>query len=391
MVTQDTRSAAAGTRPEATGPEGTGAQGAQLKVRIVRVSVAGAATLVGAAAGALGLVWVLYERVLPFSGVLGFWLCWYVAFVLLYAAMAGMQWDRRDVVNKVTTVALATGGAIVLALVLGTDLYTLVRGAAAVFHLNFWYQSMAFAGPTSPLDIGGAAHAAVGTLMQIAIGTALSVPLAVATAVFLAEVGGALARPVRIIVEAMTALPDIIAGLFVYALFVLTLGLQKSGLAAALAIAVTMLPIIARASEVVLRLVPGTLREASYALGSSQWRTVWNVVLPTARPGLATAVVLGMARGIGETAPVLIVAGFTKEFNFNPVSGPMVSLPLYIWNYVHIEGVNPPYVARGFGAGVVLVLIVLGLFTLARKLGGTAPGELTKRQRRQLARQGDKV
>ena len=388
MVTQDTRSAAAGTRPEATGPEGTGAQGAQLKVRIVRVSVAGAATLVGAAAGALGLVWVLYERVLPFSGVLGFWLCWYVAFVLLYAAMAGMQWDRRDVVNKVTTVALATGGAIVLALVLGTDLYTLVRGAAAVFHLNFWYQSMAFAGPTSPLDIGGAAHAAVGTLMQIAIGTALSVPLAVATAVFLAEVGGALARPVRIIVEAMTALPDIIAGLFIYALFILTLGMQKSGLAAALAIAVTMLPIIARASEVVLRLVPGTLREASYALGSSQWRTVWNVVLATARPGLATAIVLGMARGIGETAPVLIVAGFSKEFNFNPVSGPMVSLPLYIWNYVHIEGVNAQYVARGFGAGVVLVLVVLGLFTLARKLGGTAPGELTKRQRRQLAREG---
>ena len=398
MVTQDARSMAAGT---STGPErtatpgtaspGTGTQDAERKVRIVRVSPEGIATLFGAALGALGLIWVLYERVLPFTGVLGFWVCWYVAFMLLYAAMAWMQWDRRDVVNKVTTVALATGGAIVLALVLGTDLYTLVRGAAAVFHLNFWYQSMAFAGPTSPLDIGGAAHAAVGTLMQIAIGTALSVPLAVATAVFLAEVGGALARPVRIIVEAMTALPDIIAGLFVYALFVLTLGLQKSGLAAAQAIAVTMLPIIARASEVVLRLVPGTLREASYALGSSQWRTVWNVVLATARPGLATAIVLGMARGIGETAPVLIVAGFSKEFNFNPVSGPMVSLPLYIWNYVHIEGVNPPYVARGFGAGVVLVLIVLGLFTLARKLGGTAPGELTKRQRRQLARQGDKV
>ena len=115
------------------------------------------------------------------------------------------------------------------------------------------------------------------------------------------------------------------------------------------------------------------------------------MVLPTARPGLATAIVLGMARGIGETAPVLIVAGYTKEFNFNPLSGPMVSLPLYIWNFVHIEGVNPRYVARGFGAGVVLVLIVLALFTIARKLGGTAPGELTKRQRRQLARQGARV
>jgi len=388
MVTQDTRSVAAGTRPEGTG---TGAQDADRKVRIVRVSPEGAATLGGAAASALGLVWVLYERVLPFTGVLGFWLCWYVAFLLLYAVMARMQWDRRDVVNKVMAVALATGGALVLAVVLGTDLYTLVRGAAAVVHANFWVQSMAFAGPTSGLGIGGAAHAAVGTLEQIAIGTMLSVPLAVATAVFLSEVGGALARPVRIIVEAMTALPDIIAGLFVYALFILTFGEQKSGLAAGLAIAVTMLPIIARASEVVLRLVPGTLREASYALGSSQWRTVWNVVLPTARPGLATAIVLGMARGIGETAPVLIVAGYTKEFNFDPLSGPMVSLPLYIWNFVHIEGVNPQYVARGFGAGVVLVLVVLGLFTLARKLGGTAPGELTKRQRRQLARQGARV
>ena len=401
MVTQDAQSIAAdtgtspaGTAAQGAGTQGAGTQAAERKVRIVRVSPEGTATLWGAALGALGLIWVLYERVLPFTGVLGFWVCWYVAFMLLYAAMAWMQWDRRDVVNKVTTVAFAGAGVVVLAIVFGTDLYTLVRGAAAVFHLNFWYQAMAAAcpvGPCSALDIGGAAHAAVGTLETIAIATILSVPLAVACAVFLSEVGGAIARPVRIIVEAMTALPDIIAGLFIYALFILTLGMQKSGLAAALAIAVTMLPIVARASEVVLRLVPGSLREASYALGSSQWRTVWNVVLPTARPGLATAVVLGMARGIGETAPVLIVAGFTKEFNFNPVSGPMVSLPLYIWNYVHIEGVTPQYIARGFGAGVALVLVVLGLFTLARKLGGAAPGELTKRQRRQLARQGARV
>jgi phosphate transport system permease protein len=394
MVTQDARPAA--TAPGTSPPQGAVAaaaapQDTERKVRIVRVSAAGAATLGGAALGALGLVWVLYERVLPFSGVLGFWLCWYAAFLILYAAMARMQWDRRDVVNKVTMVAFGAAGTVVLAVVFGTDLYTLVRGLAAVVHANFWVQSMSFAGPLSSLDIGGAAHAGVGTLEQILLGTVLSVPLAVTTAIFLAEVGGALARPVRIIVEAMTALPDIIAGLFVYALFILTLGMQKSGLAAALAIAVTMMPIIARASEVVLRLVPGTLREASYALGSSQWRTVWNVVLPTARPGLATAIVLGMARGIGETAPVLIVAGFTKEFNFNPLSGPQVSLPLYIWDYVHVEGVNPQYIARGFGAGVMLVLVVLALFTLARKLGGSAPGELTKRQRRQLARQGARV
>ena len=392
MVTQDAQSAAAtaGARPEGASTPAV-AQGTERKVRIVRISPEGAATLGGAAVSALALVWVLYERVLPFSGVLGFWLCWYVAFLLLYAGMARIQWDRRDVVNKATTVALATAGVLVLAVVLGTDLYTLARGAPSVFHVSYFTQSLAFAGPQSPLDVGGVAHAAIGTLEQIGLATLLSVPLAVATAVFLSEVGGALARPVRIIVEAMTALPDIIAGLFIYALFILTLGFQKSGLAASLALAVTMLPIIARASEVVLRLVPGTLREASLALGSSQWRTVWNVVLPTARPGLATAVVLGMARGIGETAPVLVVSGLTKEFNFNPLSGPQVSLPLFIYNYAHIEGVTPQYIARAFGAGVALVVVVLVLFWLARRLGGSAPGELTRRQRRQVARQGARV
>ena len=378
MLTQESPAAA----PSAPLPA------AEPRVLVRRVTPEGVATVVGAAASAVALVWILYERVLPFTGALGFWVCWYAAFLALYAAMAALQWDRREVSHRVTTVAFVTGGALALVIVLGQAFYTLLRGFPGVRHLSFWVQSMAFAGPASPLTRGGVFHAMIGTAEQIALATLFSVPLAVAAALFLAEVGGPLARPVRIIVEAMTALPDVIAGLFIYALFILTLGLQKSGLAAALAIAVTMLPIIARASEVVLRLVPGTLREASYALGSSQWRTVWNVVLATARPGLATAIVLGMARGIGETAPVLIVAGFSKEFNFNPVSGPMVSLPLYIWNYVHIEGVNAQYVARGFGAGVVLVLVVLGLFTLARKLGGTAPGELTKRQRRQLAREG---
>jgi len=356
-------------------------------VLLRRVTPEGVATVVGAAAGALGLVWLLYERVLPFSGVLGFWLCWYAAFLALYAAMAALQWDSREVFHRVTTVAFVTGGALTLVIVLGQVLYTLLRGSSAVRHLSFFVQSMAFAGPDSPLDIGGVLHAMIGTAEQIALATLISVPLAVAAALFLAEVGGLLARPVRIIVEAMTALPDVIAGLFIYALFILTLGLHKSGLAASLALTVTMLPIITRASEVVLRLVPGTLREAAYALGSSQRRVMWNVVLPTARSGLTTAVVLGMARGIGETAPVLIVSGVTKELNVNPLQGPQVSLPLFIWNYAHIEAVTNSYIARGFGAGFVLVLVVLVLFGIARWLGGKAPGELSRRQRRRLARE----
>lgn len=365
-----------------TAAAGTGPAGGERTVRISRTSLAGLATLASAAIGALALVWVLYERVLPFTGVLGFWVCWYVVFLVLYWVMARQQWDRRMAGDRVASVAFASAGTVTLLVVLGVVLFVLLRGRSAVFHLNFFTQPMAFAGPLSPLTIGGVLHAMVGTVEQVAIATVISVPLAVATAVFLSEIGGPLARPVRIIVEAMTALPDIIAGVFVYVAFILTFGMQKSGLAAGIALSVNMMPIVARAAEVVLRLVSGALREASYALGSSQWRTVVWVVLPTARAGLATAVVLGMARAIGETAPVLLVSGVTKELNGNPLSGPQMNLPLFIWDYCHIESTTPGNVERGFGAAFALVLVVIILFAIARWIGGSAPGE----QRRGLIR-----
>jgi phosphate transport system permease protein len=356
------------------------------RVRFNRTSSAGSATFTGAAGAALGLAWVVYERVLPFSGVLGFWLSWYVLFLVNYWVMARLQWDRLEARNRLASVGLGTGGVLVVFIVIEQVAYTLVRGSAAVTHTNFWTKSLAFAGPDSPMTVGGVLHAIVGSLEQLGLATLVSVPLGVTAALFLAEIGGGLARVVRTIVEAMTALPDLVAGLFVYVTLILSLGVGKSGLCAAIAIGVTMMPIVARASEVVLRIVPGALREASYALGSSQWRAVWNVVLPTARSGLATAVVLAMARGIGETAPVLLVAGYTKELNADPFSGPQASLPLFIYNAVHILG-TPAYVERGFGAGFVLVVVVLALFAVARRIGGFAPGELSKRQRRKLARE----
>lgn len=354
--------------------------------RVMSGTSEGAATFIGAASAALGLVWLLYERALPFSGVLGFWICWYVLFLALYALMARMQWDRREAVNRLTAVAFGTGGVLAFLIVIEQVGYTLLRGFSAVHHLNFWTQSLAFAGPSSPMTVGGVLHAIIGSIEQLGLATLFSVPLGITAALFLTEVGGALARVVRTIVEAMTALPDLIAGLFVYASLILTLGFQQSGFCAAVAIAVTMLPIVARASEVVLRLVPGALKEASYAVGASQWRTVLSVVLPTARSGLATAVVLAMARGIGETAPVLLVAGYTKELNLNPFNGPQTSLPYFIYTAVHVL-FTPAYVERGFGAGFVLVIVVLSLFALARRLGGAAPGELSKRQRRLLNRE----
>ena len=197
--------------------------------------------------------------------------------------------------------------------------------------------------------------------------------------------GGRAARPVRTLVDAMTALPDIIAGLFILAFMVLTVGLPESGFAAALALAVTMLPIVTRASETVLRIVPGTLREASYALGGSQWRTVLMVVLPDGqvRPGHRG----GAGDGPGHrrdgagAARRRVRPGHQRE----PVQGLADQPPA-----LHLQRDPEPDLAdhdRAFGGGFALFVLVLVLFTIARRLGGGAPGELTRRQRRQIARQ----
>jgi phosphate transport system permease protein len=163
----------------------------------------------------------------------------------------------------------------------------------------------------------------------------------------------------------MTALPDILAGLFIYTVWILALGQPRSGLAAGLALGVMMLPIIARTSDVVLRVVPGSLREASLALGASRWKTVWHVVLPTARPGLATALILGIARGIGETAPVMIVSGNSNFMVSDPVhGGVMSSLPLFI--FTQARSGLPLAIERAFATATVLLLLVLILFVIAR-------------------------
>jgi len=227
-------------------------------------------------------------------------------------------------------------------------------------------------------------HAMVGTLWEIGMALVLTVPLGIACAVYLGEVGGRFARFVRTIAEAMTALPSIVAGLFIYITWIVTFGFEHSALAASLALATTMLPIIIRAADVVLRLVAGNLREASAALGAPTWRTVWHVVLPTARSGLATAVILGTAWGIGETAPVLLTSGYTTYLNTNPLHGPMTSLPLLAYTLVK-SGLNP-LIERGFAAASFLLILVLGLFVLARIIGGRGAGQLTAGQLRRRGR-----
>jgi phosphate transport system permease protein len=356
----------------------------QVRVRPGSVTAADAGTLAGAAVGALGLVWLLYERILPFSGVLGFWLCWYAAYLCLYWGIARTQWEARHVREKLATAVFTGVGLLMLALLADQILYVFVRGYPVVHHANFLHTDMEKTGPLDGLSSGGVEHAIIGSLEQLGLAALMAVPLAIAAAVFLSEIGGRLAAPVRAVVNAMTALPSIVAGLFVLGAWILTLGFGRSGFAASLALTVMMMPIVTRAAEVVIRVVPDTLREASYALGGSQWRTVWNVVLPTARSGLTTAILLGMARAVGETSPVLLTAGFTPGTNANPFSGQQISLPLYVWNYVRYP--QSDMKIRAFGGALVLMAIVMILFVAARLAGGRPPGELSRRALRRQAR-----
>lgn len=328
--------------------------------------------LAGSLGGALGLVWVIYDRLLPFSGPVGFFICWYAVFLLVYAAVSAMAHPRQIVIDRLAAAVVYGGALIVFAAVLTTIVYTFIRGWAADHHLNFWTQTMGSTEPTAPLTQGGILHAMVGTLWEIAIAIVVSLPLGVGTAVFITEVSGRFARVVRTVVEAMTAMPDILAGLFIYTVLIVKLGVQQSGFAAGMALSIMMLPIIARSAEVQLRVVPGGLREASLALGASRWRTVWRVVLPTARSGLATALILGIARGIGETAPVLIASGESNFLNLNPLHEPMNSLPLFVYQGIE-SGLNE-MILRAWGAASVLLAVILILFVTARLLARSRPG-----------------
>ena len=364
-------------------PEDQGSRESRRRVVTMRRSDLLAAG--GAALGALATTALLFLELAPLSGTLGFILGAYALFLVLYAVLVSFDETTTAVRDRVAAAVVHSLAAVLMAALVLVVAYTLARGLGALRNLNFFTSDLQTAGPLEPLTVGGVLHGVVGTLEQITIALLITIPVGISCAVFLNEVPGRFSRFVRTIVEAMTALPSVVVGLFVYATLILSLGFGKSGFAAAVAISVEMLPIIIRAADVVLRLVAGSLKEASYALGAGHWRTVWHVTLPTARSGLTTAVILGTARGIGETTPVLLTAGFTAALNANPFSGPQVSLPLLAFSLV--KSPQRTMIERGFGAAAVLMLLVLLLFVIARVIGGRAPGDVTARGgRRRTAR-----
>jgi phosphate transport system permease protein len=334
-------------------------------------------SLVGAVLASISLTSVLFSQLAPISGVLPFFVAAWIFFVAFYAILVWLDERGPAVIDRVVQVGVHSLALTVFAALIFVVTFSMVRGAIALPYSNFYTQDMSLAGPLDPLSDGGILHAIAGTLIQITIALAITIPLGLTTALFLNEVPGRFSRFVRTIVEAMTALPSIVAGLFIYASAILVLGIEKSGFAASLAISVMMLPIMIRSADVVLRLVPTTLKEASIGLGASQWQTVRRVTLPTSRSGLVTAIILATARGIGETSPVLLTSGFTAGLNLDPLHGPMVSLPLAIFQFV--KSPEPTMIARGFGTAAVLMALVLILFLIARLIGGQT---LEKREAR---------
>ena len=337
--------------------------------------------LLGAAVAGVSSAFLL-TQISALSGVVGIALVAYGIFVVVYGVLVSLVDDRPAVKDAVMTVLMASMAVLAFGALAIVIFFTVARGWTALIHLNTYTQDLSTAGPLAPLTVGGIGHAIVGTLWMIGIAVVLTVPLGLVAAIYLDMTRSRPSGLFRSIVEAMTALPSILAGLFIYALWILTLGFQRSGLAAALALSVMMLPYMIRTADLALRLVPGSLREASAALGAPTWRGELQVVVPTARSGLATAVILGIARGIGEASPVLLTAGYTTYINADPLHGPMASLPLAALKLVQTG--NPAYTARAFACASFLLLLVIVLFVVARKVGGWGPGHLSARGMRRV-------
>jgi phosphate transport system permease protein len=279
---------------------------------------------------------------------------------------------RRRLVDRLASVALALSVVVALIPLVAVLAYTFSRGRQ-VLSVNFLTHSMKGVGPLDAT--GGAYHAILGTLEQVGIASVLAVPFGLLVAIYIVEYGrGRLRTAVRFLVDVMTGIPSIVAGLFIFAFWVLGLGQGFSGLAAGLSLAVLMLPVVVRSSEEMLKLVPDDLREASYALGIPRWRTILSVVLPTASSGITTGVLLAVARVTGETAPLLLTAFGFDAIRTSPLSGPQSGLPLFV--FAQAGSAFEVAVRRAWAGALTLIAIVLVLTIAARIVTGRSSAKM---------------
>jgi len=275
--------------------------------------------------------------------------------------------SRRRIADQAAT-GLVTLSLVIVLIPLAWVLYSVVvKGAHAVASIAWWTHSQA--GMTAFVAGGGAYHALLGTLLQGLVCAAISSPIGLLVAIFLVEYDSdtTLSRLTTFTVDILTGVPSIVAALFIYAACVDTLGLPRSGFAVSLALVLLMIPVVVRATEEMLRVVPFDLREASYALGVPKWKTITRIVIPTGLSGILTGILLALARVMGETAPLLILVGYSQAINVNMFSGFMGSLPGMIYDQTSAgAGANPIPTDRLWGAALTLIMLIAAINVGAR-------------------------
>lgn len=276
---------------------------------------------------------------------------------------------RRKLTNHVATVLVTLSVLVALVPLIWVLLSVLVKGIGVVLDSTWWTHSQA--GMTAFAAGGGAYHAIVGTLLQGLMCAAISIPIGVFVGIYLVEYGGGtrLGKITTFMVDILTGVPSIVAALFIYALWVATLGFGRSGLAVSLSLVLLMVPVIVRSTEEMLRIVPMDLREAAYALGVPKWKTIVRIVIPTALSGIVTGIMLALARVMGETAPLLVLVGYAQAMNFDMFTGFMGSLPGMMYDQTSAgAGANPIPTDRLWGAALTLIVLIALLNVGARLL-----------------------
>jgi phosphate transport system permease protein len=338
---------------------------------------------VGSLVAAVAAVGLIFSVAGEFP-LFGMFVCTLLIFLVIYGVLSWRLHGVLEMKSRLGTVYVWGGGALALIPLVDMVLYIVIRGApVALSHFPAFLVHDAVGGPDEPVWKVGVGNAIVGSFMQVGLATLYTVPVSILTATYLSEHDSWFSRLVRTVVDAMMGMPSIIAGLFVYVWWVQPKHQNgTSGFAASIALAIVMLPIMIRTAEEVIRVVPGSLREAALALGAPRWRVTLSVVLPTAKTGLITACILGVAIGVGETAPVLFTALGSPFYNWNPFHGPQADLPLQI--YSNITSSAPNLKREGYGGAFVLVTLVLTLFTAARIIGSSKPGRWRRRRNKEV-------
>jgi len=303
--------------------------------------------------------------VTPMKGKLAYFTLFFVASIIIDFTASYLQ---RGVASAKDAIArgLVSVGMTFAVLPIFSILFEVGKRGYKGLSFGLFTNDMSLNSVNDPLGKGGLLHAIIGTFIMVVIALIVAMPIGILTAIYLTEIRGKFAAPIKFLVQAMSGVPSIVAGLFILSAYVYPISGSLSGLAGSLALMILMIPTIARTSEEVLLLIPNDLREAGVALGGTQWRTVALVVVPAAKSGLVTALILGIARVAGETAPLVLLTGGGEAVNLNPFSGPMGSLPIYIWKCFG-QGTEES-IARAWSGILVLLVIVLALFTMARYL-----------------------